>query len=106
MHAFADALVLETEGNPLFIGEVLRNLVEAGHLVQREGLWSSAIPLGNLEIPEGVKNVIGQRIDRLGDAADVVLQTAAVAGDVFDFDVVAVPPPPTTTPCCASSTPR
>ena len=43
VHAFPHTLVLETEGNPLFIGEVLRNLVEAGHLVQSEGLWSSAV---------------------------------------------------------------
>ena len=63
-------------------------------------------PSRNIEIPEGVKSVIGQRIDRLGDTADVVLQTAAVAGDVFDFDVVAVPPPPMTTPCCALSIPH
>ena len=85
---FARMLVSETEGNPFFIGEILRHLRETGALVRREGRWTTAVNIADVGIPEGIKEVLGQRLDRLGADATVVLQAAAVVGREFDFDVV------------------
>jgi class 3 adenylate cyclase/tetratricopeptide (TPR) repeat protein len=84
----AAALVLETEGNPLFVGEVLRDLTESGHLVRRGDHWTITDQVVELRIPEGVKAVIGQRLARLGDTANSVLRVAAVIGREFDTELL------------------
>jgi class 3 adenylate cyclase len=91
----ADALVLageiasETDGNPFFVGEVLRSLVEAGRLLydpatQRWSVDRSA-PLG---LPESVRDVIVRRVERLGDEAREVLTLAAVIGRSFELELL------------------
>ncbi len=87
---FAQALVRETEGNPFFLGEVLRHLVETGVLVQVDGVWQGTV--GNVEevgIPEGVRDVVGRRLSRLSDDANATLRTAAVVGREFPLQLVA-----------------
>jgi len=74
----------ETEGNPFFMGEVLRHLVESGALVERDGRWSVGRPVGEVGIPEGVREVVGHRLSRLSETANEVLATAAVIGREFD----------------------
>ena len=85
---FARALHDQTEGNPFFIGEVLRHLVESGLVSLTDGEWVTAENLGRVGIPEGVKEVIGRRLTRLSDDVNVALAVAAVSGRDFDFDVV------------------
>jgi class 3 adenylate cyclase len=91
----ADALVLageiasETDGNPFFVGEVLRSLVESGRLLydpatQRWSVDRSA-PLG---LPESVRDVIVRRVERLGDEAREVLTLAAVIGRSFELELL------------------
>jgi hypothetical protein len=88
--ALATALCDETAGNPFFVGEVLRHLVETERIVRRDGRWTSDLDIGELGIPEGIKDVLGQRLGTLGDAATPVLQAAAVVGRDFSLgDVVA-----------------
>src|SRR4029079_14687243 len=55
MIALASALRAETEGNPFFIGEVLRNLVESGGLIRRDGVWTNTVSVSELGIPEGIR---------------------------------------------------
>ena len=86
--ALAAALLTETEGNPFFIGEVLRNLVESGGLVRRDGTWTSPLSISDLGIPEGIRDVLRARLDRLGSPTAEVLQCAAVVGREFDVEVV------------------
>ena len=86
--AMADAVYAETEGNPFFVGEVLRHLVETGAVVRREGRWSVADP-GTLSVPEGVRDVIGRRLSRLSTAANDLLSTAAVIGRDVDVELLA-----------------
>jgi len=83
--ALAEALQQETEGNPFFVGEVLLHLVESGALVQRDGRWGSDLSLGDVGLPEGVKEVIGRRLCRLPESANEVLTVAAVIGRDFDL---------------------
>ena len=80
----ADVVYAETEGNPFFVGEVLRHLVETGG-VRREGeRWVVADP-DHVTIPEGVRDVVGRRLNRLSAAANDVLSVAAVIGRDFDM---------------------
>jgi class 3 adenylate cyclase len=85
----AQALWNETEGNPFFVGEIVRNLVESGAVVQRDGVWTSDLDVAELAIPEGVREVVGRRLSRLSEPANALLATAAVIGSVFDLDLVA-----------------
>src|SRR5438067_4046840 len=64
-HALAAALVRETEGNPFFIQAILLHLVEAGRVFQREGIWTFDVEIDQLAIPQGVREVIGRRLNRL-----------------------------------------
>jgi class 3 adenylate cyclase/tetratricopeptide (TPR) repeat protein len=77
----ARALVVETEGNPFFVTEVLRHLAETGALT--EGGWTSDRSGDELGIPEGVREVVGQRLDRLSESANDLLTTAAMVGREF-----------------------
>ena len=63
--ALARALHSETEGNPFFVGEVLRHLAESGAIVQRDGRWTSDTTLEEVGIPEGIREVVGRRLSRL-----------------------------------------
>jgi len=78
----ARRLHAETEGNPFFVGQVLRNLTESGALVQDDGRWVPAD--GALRLPEGVREVIGRRLSRLPDTTIGVLEVAAVMGREVD----------------------
>jgi class 3 adenylate cyclase/tetratricopeptide (TPR) repeat protein len=80
----ASALHDETDGNPFFIGEVLRHLTETGAVYQSEGRWTSDLgTIGQLGLPESVREVIGRRLSRLSDAANGVLRVSAVMGPTF-----------------------
>ena len=85
----ARAVHAETEGNPFFVSEVLRHLVESGAAFQRGGRWASDQILAQIGIPEGVREVIGQRLARLSRAANDVLTVAAIAGRDFDLATLA-----------------
>src|SRR5438445_9134334 len=52
----------ETEGNPFFVAEVLRHLLESGAIEQRGGRWVLSAAVGELGIPEGVRDVVGRRL--------------------------------------------
>ena len=83
--AFARALHEETEGNPLFIEEMVRHLGEAG---VRPSVAEPS-DLQRFGLPEGVKQVIARRLDRLDTAATEWLRTAAVIGRDFDAGLLA-----------------
>jgi class 3 adenylate cyclase len=84
----ATAVHRETQGNPLYVREVMRHLTETGAIVQREGRWTTVRPVERLGIPEGVRHVIGRRLSRLSATANQALAVAAVAGAEFELDLV------------------
>ncbi|HKY75412.1 MAG TPA: AAA family ATPase, partial [Acidimicrobiia bacterium] len=84
----AGAIHEETEGNPFFVREVLRHLAETGALQQRDGRWISRLPIEELGIPEGVREVVGRRLSVLSGDTNRVLRVAAVVGADFDPSVV------------------
>jgi class 3 adenylate cyclase/tetratricopeptide (TPR) repeat protein len=85
----AQRLAVETDGNPFFVTEVLRHLVETGAIVQHDGQWVGTTDTGQAGLPEGVRDVVGQRLSRLSLEANDLLRTAAVVGREFTVDVVA-----------------
>ena len=87
--AFAEVVQRETSGNPFFLGEVLRHLAETGALYERDGRWVSDLRPEEAGIPEGIREVVGRRLSRLGDDVETVLRSAAVIGYEFDVDLLA-----------------
>ena len=86
----AHALYQETDGNPFFLAEVLRHLVETRAIVQGEdGRWVPTQELSDAGLPDSVRQVIGSRVGRLGDEAARVLAAASVLGQEFDLDLLA-----------------
>jgi class 3 adenylate cyclase len=88
--ALAGEIASETDGNPFFVGEVLRSLVESGRLLfdAATGRWTvdRSAPPG---LPESVRDVIGRRVGRLGDDARELLTMAAVIGRSFELALLA-----------------
>ena len=74
-----------TEGNPFFIQELLRMLLERGDMYQEGGRWRSR-KLEEIEVPETVRSVIEERLSRLSDEAQHMLPEASVLGQTFNFD--------------------
>jgi DNA-binding SARP family transcriptional activator/tetratricopeptide (TPR) repeat protein len=77
-----------TDGNPFFVEEVLRHLIETGVLYERGGRWTSALTPDEIGVPEGVQEVLERRLSRLSDSCRTVLAAAAVLGREFSFDVL------------------
>jgi hypothetical protein len=87
--ALAEEITRETAGNPFFAGEVLRHLTESGAIAQGEdGRWRLTGSLADLGLPQSVREVIGQRVERLGPEARTALSAAAVIGREFDLDLL------------------
>jgi class 3 adenylate cyclase/tetratricopeptide (TPR) repeat protein len=73
-------LITRTEGNPFFLEESVRTLVETGVLVGELGAYRLGKPLDSLQVPATVQAVLAARIDRLPPDEKRLLQTAAVIG--------------------------
>jgi eukaryotic-like serine/threonine-protein kinase len=79
----AAAVHEQTEGNPFFLGEVVRLLASEQRLdADGRGDWQ-------LAIPQGVREVVGRRLDRLSEESNQVLAQAAAMGREFDVEVLA-----------------
>ncbi len=85
----ANAVFAETAGNPFFVGEIIRHLVESGALVRRDGRWTSDFTLADIGLPEGVREVVGRRVNRLDEPAQRLLSVAAVIGQEFGVPLLA-----------------
>ena len=85
----AAQIATETDGNPFFVGEILRGFAESGALVfdEASGRWNVDRSAG-LALPESVREVIERRVERLGDEAAEVLRLGAVIGRVFDLELL------------------
>jgi class 3 adenylate cyclase/tetratricopeptide (TPR) repeat protein len=73
-------LIAQTEGNPFFLEECVRTLVETGALTGERGAYQLAHPLPAFHVPGTVQAVIAARIDRLRATDKTLLQTASVLG--------------------------
>jgi tetratricopeptide (TPR) repeat protein len=83
-----DAVHSQTEGNPLFVTETIRLLIQEGELTPENVSRSDSS--WNIRIPEGVREVIGRRLDRLSERCNEALTIAAVIGRQFTLDQLRV----------------
>ena len=83
--ALVAAVHRETEGNPFFVSEVVRLLAADGRLDDPDpaATWS-------VGIPEGVREVVGRRLEHLTDACNDVLTLASILGREFDLDTLEI----------------
>ena len=73
-------LITRTQGNPFFLEESVRTLVETGGLVGERGAYRLGQALQTIQVPATVQAVLSARIDRLPPEEKRLLQTAAVIG--------------------------
>jgi tetratricopeptide (TPR) repeat protein len=85
----AEAVHRQTEGNPLFVQEVVRYLAEEGLITQKEGRWrpTKDTPL-EMNIPEGLRDVIGKRLSLISKQCNQILSVASVIGRDFRLEVL------------------
>jgi len=85
----AEAVHRQTEGNPLFVQEVIRYLVEEGLITLKEGGWQPTrdTPL-EMSIPEGLRDVIGKRLSLLSQECNRLLAVASVVGREFALETL------------------
>jgi tetratricopeptide (TPR) repeat protein len=82
---FTDLVYWRTEGNPFFVQQVLRMLVERGDVYREDGRWERK-EIAEIDVPESIRSVVGQRFERLSVETQGILREAAVLGQVFYFD--------------------
>ena len=83
--ALVSAIYSETDGNAFFVEEVYAHLTEEGRLFDESGNWRADLMIDEIEVPEGIRLVVGRRIQRLEPDAQRVLTIAAAVGRDFDF---------------------
>jgi tetratricopeptide (TPR) repeat protein len=85
----AEAVHRQTEGNPLFVQEVIRYLAEEGLITRKEGQWrpTKDTPL-EMSIPEGLRDVIGKRLSLLSPECNQLLAVASVIGREFGLETL------------------
>jgi len=83
--AVKEFLITRSEGNPFFLEEIVRTLVETGILAGEEGHRSVTKPFTRVQVPATVQAVLSSRIDRLPARQKRLLQDAAVIGQADPF---------------------
>jgi class 3 adenylate cyclase/tetratricopeptide (TPR) repeat protein len=81
--AVAGRVLATSEGNPLFVGELVRMLVHDGALKREGDRWIAAVELAALEMPPTIQALLAARIERLRPEERTVLERAAVVGRQF-----------------------
>lgn len=86
---FAGRLHEWSRGNPLFVTEMLRSLVESGDLYQRDGCWLGW-EVDSFEPPTGLQDIVAIRLARLSPPARTLLEVAAAMGGGIDFQILGI----------------
>jgi oligopeptide transport system substrate-binding protein len=84
---FLDGIFQETEGNPFFVEEVCKALVDSGELFFEAGRWNRP-EMQALEIPQGIKVTIQSRLRKLSKTEQSTLQVAALLGRDFEYEML------------------
>jgi hypothetical protein len=81
--ATRNRILERAEGNPFFLEEIVRHLIDDGRIVHEDGRWRATSDVSDVEIPDTVQGVLAARIDLLDPGDKRTLQRAAVVGRVF-----------------------
>jgi len=83
-------ILSHTEGNPLYVEEVIRTLIEDQTLIQEQsGQWRINRNIEAVKVPDTLQGVMMARLDRLDEPSRWTAQLSSVVGRVFPFDVLA-----------------
>jgi class 3 adenylate cyclase/tetratricopeptide (TPR) repeat protein len=82
-------ILAKSEGNPFFLEEVIRSMIDQGVVYHSGDRWVAASDLVDVLVPDTLAAVIVTRLDRLDDAPRTVAQAASVLGREFRYDELA-----------------
>jgi class 3 adenylate cyclase/tetratricopeptide (TPR) repeat protein len=82
-------VVTRSEGNPLYVEEFLRMLMDSGRIEQRDGRWVAVAGLEAMEVPPTLQGIITARLDRVPSAVKALLQCASLLGRLFTTSALA-----------------
>ena len=85
---FLAGIFQQTEGNPFFIEEVCKALIESGQLYFDGEIWHRPPDMADMEIPQSVKVAVLSRVSKLSGSAQEILRSGAVIGREFDFELL------------------
>jgi class 3 adenylate cyclase/tetratricopeptide (TPR) repeat protein len=85
-----EMIVGKADGNPFFLEEIIRTLIDAGAIVHNpeSGRWRATALVETVTIPDTIQGVIMARVDRLDEDVKQVLRAAAVIGRSFLYRVL------------------
>ena len=83
-----DLIMEKAEGNPFFVEEIIRSLIETKQIVRENSHWKAVSDSAKITLPNTLRGVLSARIDRLPETPKHVLQNAAVIGRLFDVRVL------------------
>jgi adenylate cyclase len=83
-----DLILKKAEGNPFFVEEVIRMLIERGAIHHRDGSWTAQQDIMDRDIPDNLNGLLLARIDRLPAEARYTLLVASVIGRNFPIKVL------------------
>jgi ABC-type oligopeptide transport system substrate-binding subunit len=85
-----ERILSRAEGNPFYVEEVVRSLIDRGAIVQDPdtGRWTATREVADIPIPDTLQGVLMARIDRLQEEVKRVLQMASVIGRIFLYRVL------------------
>jgi class 3 adenylate cyclase len=83
-------IMRKTDGNPYFVEEIVRTLVEQGSVIRTEGglSWNAEGALDEIALPDSLQGLLMARIDRLDEQTKSTLQTASVIGRSFYYRIL------------------
>ncbi len=82
-------ILKKAEGNPLFVEEVIRMLIDRELIFKQDGRWVTREEIENVDIPDNLQSLLLARIDRLPEEARHILRVASVIGRQFSVRVLA-----------------
>ena len=79
----------KAEGNPFYMEEVIRSLLDKGLVVKKDGHWQATKEIHSIALPDTLAGLITARLDRLNEPSRHILQAAAVIGREFTIEALA-----------------
>lgn len=95
--AVEQAIVEKSDGNPFYVEEIIRSLIQSGVVFHDGDVWRASEEVSHVDVPESVQAVVSSRVDRLERPLRKAAQVAAVLGRDVEREVFARVAPDLTT---------